>query len=129
MTKEQENRLLGDIESARKEADFVIVFVHWGEEYNEKVSSVQGKYAQVFAKGGADVVIGTHPHVVQETKLLDRPDGKKMLVYYSLGNFRAVQGQSEQTKRGAKACFTIAHSFDGVTLASYDTKELNSYWK
>ncbi|MBO4912798.1 MAG: CapA family protein [Butyrivibrio sp.] len=129
VTEEQEKRLISDIESARKEADFVIVFVHWGEEYNEKVSPVQEKYAQIFAKGGADVVIGTHPHVVQETKLMDRPDGKKMLVYYSLGNFRAVQGQSEQTKRGAKACFTIAHSFDGVTLASYDTKELNSYWK
>ena len=56
-------------------------------------------------------------------------DGGKMLVYYSLGNFRADQAQSEETKRGAEAVFTIAHTYDGVALLDYDTKEINAYWK
>ena len=85
--------------------------------------------AQMFANSGVDVVIGTHPHVVQKTETLDRPDGGKMLVYYSLGNFRADQAQIEETKRGAEAVFTIAHTYDGVALLDYDTKEIDAYWK
>lgn len=126
---EQGNKLISDIESARKEADFVIVFVHWGDEYNKEVTPSQEHIAELFAEGGADVVIGTHPHVVQKTEMLDRPDGGKMLVYYSLGNFRADQAQSEETKRGAEAAFTIAHTYDGVELLDYETKEINAYWK
>ena len=129
MTKGQEDRLKSDIESARKEADFVIAFVHWGDEYNKEVTPSQEHFAELFAQGGADVVIGSHPHVVQKTEMLDRPDGGKMLVYYSLGNFRADQAQSEETKRGAEAAFTIAHTYDGVELLDYETKEINAYWK
>ncbi|WP_051594099.1 CapA family protein [Butyrivibrio sp. AE3003] len=127
---EQEETVLVDkLRSAREEADFIIAFVHWGEEYNKEVTSEQKHIADLFAQGCADVVIGTHPHVVQKTEALDRPDGGKMLVYYSLGNFRADQAQSEETKRGAEAVFTIAHTYDGVSLIDYDTKEIDAYWK
>lgn len=126
---EQGNKLISDIESARKEADFVIVFAHWGDEYNKEVTPSQEHFAELFAEGGADVVIGTHPHVVQKTEMLDRPDGGKMLVYYSLGNFRADQAQSKETMAGAEASFTIAHTYDGVELLDYETKEINAYWK
>ncbi|MBQ2610593.1 MAG: CapA family protein [Butyrivibrio sp.] len=129
MTKGQEDRLKSDIESARNEADFVIVFVHWGEEYNKEVTPSQKHIAELFAEGRADVVIGSHPHVVQKTEMLDRPDGGKMLVYYSLGNFRADQAQSKETMAGAEASFTIAHTYDGVELLDYETKEINAYWK
>ena len=61
--------------------------------------------------------------------MLDRPDGGKMLVYYSLGNFRADQAQSKETMAGAEASFTIAHTYDGVELLDYETKEINAYWK
>ncbi|SFU83783.1 CapA family protein [Butyrivibrio sp. M55] len=128
-TNEQENKLISDIQSARKEADFVIVFVHWGEEYQQDVTEEQKHIADLFAQGGADVVIGTHPHVIQKTETMNRPDGGKMLVYYSLGNFRADQAQSEETKRGAEAAFTIAHTYDGVALIDYETKEIDAYWK
>lgn len=127
---EQEEMVLVDnLCTAHEEADFVIVFVHWGEEYNKEVTSEQKYIADLFAQGGADAVIGTHPHVVQKTETLDRPDGGKMIVYYSLGNFRADQAQSEETKRGAEAVFTIAHTYDGVSLIDYDTKEIDAYWK
>ena len=125
----REKQLISDIQSARKEADFVIAFVHWGEEYNKEVTPSQKHIAELFAEGGADVVIGSHPHVVQKTEMLDRPDGGKMLVYYSLGNFRADQAQSKETMAGAEASFTIAHTYDGVELLDYETKEINAYWK
>ena len=126
---EQGNKLISDIKSARNEADFVIVFVHWGEEYNKEVTPSQEHFAELFAEGGADVVIGSHPHVVQKTEMLDRPDGGKMLVYYSLGNFRADQAQSKETMAGAEASFTIAHTYDGVELIDYEIKEIDAYWK
>lgn len=125
----EEKKIIDDLHSARNEADFVIVFAHWGEEYNKEITPYQKRMAKIFAKGGADVVIGSHPHVVQKTELMDRPDGGKMLTYYSLGNFRAYQGQSEDTKYGAEACFTIAHAFDGVAICSYETKDINAFWE
>ena len=97
--------------------------------YQDLAFGTQKRTAKIFAKGGADVVIGSHPHVVQKTELMDRPDGGKMLTYYSLGNFRAYQGQSEDTKYGAEACFTIAHAFDGVAICSYETKDINAFWE
>ena len=55
----------------------------WGNDY-------QRHMAQLMADGGVDVVVGTHPHVVQPVETIKRPDGGDMLVYYSLGNFRAA---------------------------------------
>ena len=123
------DKLVEDLKSAREEVDFVIVFAHWGEEYNKEITKEQEWYTKLFAMGGSDVILGSHPHVVQETKMVERPDGGDMLVYYSLGNFRAVQGQSEDTKKGAEAYFTIGYSFDGVEILNYETKEIDAYWK
>lgn len=126
---EDEKKLLNDLKEARKEADFVIVFAHWGQEYQKETDSFQERMARIFALGGADVVIGSHPHVVQKTEMLDRPDGGKMLVYYSLGNFRADQGRREETRTGLEAVFTIGHVYDGVKLIDYSQKEIDAYWR
>ena len=116
-----------DIRAARDAADFVIVFVHWGNEYEKEVSDYQRSIARVFAEGGADLVIGTHPHVVQEVEMIERPDGGQMLVYYSLGNFRAHQGFGEDTKIGGEALITVEHCFEGVRIADYEIKEIDAY--
>ena len=126
---EEEKELVNALQSARKEADFVIAFVHWGEEYSQEVSPEQVRMAELFAESGTDVIIGAHPHVVQKTELIDRPDGGKELVYYSLGNFRADQGGKEATRRGLEALFTIGYDYDGVSITDYSQKEIDSYWK
>ena len=126
---EQEKEFVADLKSARNEADFVIVFAHWGKEYEKEPNDYQRHMAQLMADGGVDVVVGTHPHVVQPVETIKRPDGGDMLVYYSLGNFRAAQGFSEDTKTGAEALFTIEHCYDGVRLAGYEIKEIDAYWK
>lgn len=59
----------------------VIVYTHWGEEYTAPTERVRS-IAKLFANNGADLIVGSHPHVIQEHEMLgDTP------VYYSLGNF------------------------------------------
>ena len=128
-SKRQEKEMVSDLQKARQEADFIVVFVHWGEEYSKDVSKEQRQTAALFAEGGADLVIGSHPHVVQETEEIKRSDGGKTLIYYSLGNFRANQAQSEDTKTGAEAKIVISHTWDGAAVKSYETKEISAFWK
>ncbi len=70
------------IREAKKECDFLIVFVHWGTESTDELDWSQPGQAVDFTAAGADVVIGAHPHVLQEIAYVnDAP------VFYSLGNF------------------------------------------
>ena len=57
-------QVLEDISRAKELADIVIVCPHWGTEYSSKASSYQKKWAEAMTEAGADVIIGTHPHVV-----------------------------------------------------------------
>lgn len=77
-----EQKVVRDLERARELADFVIVCPHWGTEYRLEETQTQQKWAQLFADNGADLVLGTHPHVIEPVKWVD-----DTLVYYSLGNF------------------------------------------
>ncbi|MBQ7584207.1 MAG: CapA family protein [Lachnospiraceae bacterium] len=82
-----EKRVREDIAKAEKQADFTIVCPHWGTEYSLEVSSYQEKWAQIFLECGADLCIGTHPHVIEPMEVLKDDKGHEMPVYYSLGNF------------------------------------------
>lgn len=79
----------------RMKPDAIIVMIHWGKEYQLDASSEQRKLARRMANWGADLVIGSHPHVVQpiEEYFLDeqKPDGEMNLFAYSLGNFISNQ--------------------------------------
>ena len=74
---------------------FVIVLPHWGNEYQTTHSSRQESLAQDWITAGADLIIGMHPHVVQDAEIID---GK--LVLYSLGNFVFDQTFSKETQQG-----------------------------
>lgn len=78
----ERNRVVSDLQKAEELADFVIVCPHWGTEYTLEETSVQREWAQLFADNGADLVMGTHPHVIEPVEWVD-----DTLVYYSLGNF------------------------------------------
>lgn len=75
--------------------DVLIVGVHWGEEYKDLANINQKAWAKKLVELGADVVVGHHPHWVQNTETIN---GKP--VYYSLGNFVFDQMWSEETKKG-----------------------------
>ena len=83
-----ESKVTSDVEQARKNADAVIVFANWGNENSSDINEQQQTYTKLFSKLGVDIVIGTHPNVLQSVEWVTNDEtGKKMLVYYSLGNF------------------------------------------
>ncbi len=71
-----------DVTAARKQADLVVVYPHWGLEYQPKPSARQRQLAQLAIDAGADLVVGAHPHVTQTVEWY-----KDRLVVYSLGNY------------------------------------------
>lgn len=70
------------IREAKKECDFLIVVVHWGTESTDELDWSQPGQAADFTAAGADVVIGAHPHVLQEIAYVN-----DVPVFYSLGNY------------------------------------------
>jgi poly-gamma-glutamate capsule biosynthesis protein CapA/YwtB (metallophosphatase superfamily) len=79
-------------------AEAVVVFIHWGAEYQRTPNSFQKKVAQGLADAGVDIIFGSHPHWMQTVDVLTgAKTGKKTLVAYSLGNFISNQ-RSEYSK-------------------------------
>lgn len=72
-----------DVVSARRRADVVVVWAHWGEELARRADSRQRLFASAALNAGADVVLGSHPHILQDVV---RPT-RRVLVAWSLGNF------------------------------------------
>lgn len=76
-----------DIKSAEaKSADVIIMTVHWGTEYELESNEIQRNLARFFARNGVDLVIGGHPHVVQNAEYICINDSLRVPVFYSLGN-------------------------------------------
>ena len=83
----EEDKMSADIAKAEAEADFTVVCLHWGNEYQTYASNNQKMWAEFFLERGVDLIIGTHPHVIQPVEWYEDESGHKMLVYYSIGNF------------------------------------------
>ena len=81
--------------------DLICVSMHWGEEYQTKPNSEQKRLANLLFENGVDIILGSHPHVLQpmEKKEITLEDGmtKECFVIYSLGNF-----MSGQVKEGTR---------------------------
>lgn len=88
------------IMDAKEIADIVIVSAHWGNEYTHEPTEAQRTLAQKLASWGADVIIGTHPHVIQPIEYITNSDGSRTLVAYSLGNFISAQNRGPRMLGG-----------------------------
>ena len=75
-----------DIEAVRDKVDVLMVAMHWGVEYTHTPTAYQEDMANYLASLGVDIIIGSHPHVVQPVTWID-----DTLVIYSLGNFISAQ--------------------------------------
>jgi poly-gamma-glutamate capsule biosynthesis protein CapA/YwtB (metallophosphatase superfamily) len=87
------DQITSDVERARsKNADIIILFLHWGTEYDTIPSKSQTDLAEYFFSIGVDLIIGSHPHVMQKMVWVKNPSpGKDGVVIYSLGNFVSNQ--------------------------------------
>lgn len=118
-----EAKMESDIEYARENADFVIVCPHWGTEYVYEPDSSQKYWARFFADRGVDLVIGTHPHVIEPVEWVQGNDGHFTLVYYSLGNFVSNQDRIPRML-GAMAKVTITKRGNLTYISNYGVEPL-----
>ncbi len=145
------DRMAEDLRLAEELADFTIVCPHWGTEYRLTPDAGQESLAQFFWENGADLVLGTHPHVIEPVAWVteegiqtcdlteretdqgvsltgtDLPDG--MLVYFSLGNFvNWTSGTGEGVANrmvGGMAKVTLGLDEDGtVSVKEYGVEPL-----
>ena len=92
----QTDTIRQQVQRAAQLADFVVVGVHWGVEDSHTITDAQRGLAQQLADWGADVIVGTHPHVLQNAEWRTAADGRKVFVAYSLGNFLSTQSKKDQ---------------------------------
>ena len=108
-----EEKLKTEVANARKVADVVMVYLHFGTEYTNEANSEQEAIAQVCADNGVDLVIGSHAHVIQPVKWIERASGGKMLCAYGLGDFVAgYTGNPDTIMSGMLTCNFVRVSGD-----------------
>ncbi len=119
---DQRSELQKAIADARAKADFVVAAMHAGTEYIRFPVSEQIRYAHAAIEHGADLVIGTHPHVVQR---VERYRGK--FIFYSLGNFVFYQRRPPHVLESAAVRVTLCtadkslQGLEVVPLSNHDT--------
>lgn len=120
-------RIKEAIDAARAEgAQIIIAYYHWGEEYQQSANENQKKLAQETVNMGADIIFASHPHVLQETDYLTaESSGKKVPVFYSMGNFISNQRSetlgNRYTEQGVMAMVNLTYQEDkGITSIEMD---------
>ncbi len=118
-----EEKIKSDMAKAREYADFLVVCPHWGTEYVTSATESEKQWAQFFSDNGADLVIGTHPHVIQQVETITGANGNSTLVFYSLGNFVSNQ-DTNLTMLGAMAKVTISNEGGTAHIKDYEAVPL-----
>ena len=113
------NRMAQEISALRPLCDFLIVSMHWGDEYMliEPVRS-QKDLALFLAEQNVDLIIGHHPHVLQRVESLPRPDGKQTICFYSLGNYVSHQVERDRVLGGMLAA-TFTKEGDRLSISDF----------
>lgn len=102
----------------KKNAEIIIVAMHWGIEYVLLENNVQRNLADFLVDNGVDIIIGGHPHVVQPMKVIhNEKDDKDVLIVYSLGNFISNM-KTADTRGGAMVWTTLKR--DSIGKAKFD---------
>ncbi len=109
-------------------AEFIVFYLHWGDEYRTTPNSWQKTIAQELTNLGVDLIIGSHPHVVQPIEMLQAQDGTHSTIcLYSSGNAISNQRQERMdscptghTEDGTLFYYTLHKVGDEVTLTAVD---------
>jgi poly-gamma-glutamate synthesis protein (capsule biosynthesis protein) len=107
-----------DIEKAKsKNPDAIILFVHWGTEYDTIPSKTQTDLADYFFSRGVDLIIGSHPHVIQKMEWTkSSTDMKDRIVVYSMGNYVSNQRRA-RTDGGTMVRIELAKKADSLYVS------------
>lgn len=119
-----------DIKAVRDQVDVLIVAMHWGVEYTHDPTEYQKDSAQFLADNDVDIVIGTHPHVIQPVTWID-----DTLVFYSLGNFVSAQDQKQNYNKmvGLMSSLTITKTVKGddvkIDIGNVENELIFTYYQ
>lgn len=120
---EYKEQVRQDIQSVRDKVDVLIVSMHWGNEYTHVPSWYQRDAAEFLSGLGVDIIIGTHPHVIQPVEYVG-----DTLVIYSLGNFISAQAD-ENTRVGMMISLDInKHVVNGDSTISINNVKSDLTW-
>ena len=124
-TREQ---IRSELQRAEAEADFTIVFPHWGTEYQLHEDASQQEWAQFFTENGADLIIGTHPHCLEPVREIIAANGNTALCYYSLGNYISMQDETI-SMLGGLAEITLISDSSGVRIRDHSMDYLVTHYE
>ncbi|MEN6348448.1 MAG: CapA family protein [Syntrophomonas sp.] len=123
------SKIMADIKKLRPQVDILALVLHWGLEYNPQPTPEQKVLAREFFEAGADVILGSHPHVIQTMEVI-KVAGQDKFVIYSMGNFVSHQiGQERNSGIVLKMKFKKDFSNNKTTLeeVSYTPTFSQSY--
>ncbi len=108
-----------DIEKVKLvEPDFMIASIHWGKEYQRQENTLQRELAGFLFRQGVDVIIGSHPHVIQPVEYTQTDTGFHQLVVYSLGNF--ISNQRDRYRDGGIIFGLELEKTDRTRISGFD---------
>ena len=110
------------IQNASKQVDYLIISFHFGDEYQTKHNARQEFLAHRAIDDGAKIIIGSHPHVIEDTEVY-----KNSFIAYSLGNFIFDQSWSKPTMQGMLLELKLFK--DGSMVVKKDATQLNSVFQ
>ena len=89
-----EATVLAAVKAARAQCDLLVIAVHWGIEYATNPRPEDVDLAHKMLDAGASVIVGGHPHVLQQVETYKTQDGRDAVIFYSLGNFVSNQSRT-----------------------------------
>ena len=119
-----------DIEKVRDKVDLLLVSMHWGTEYRTEPTEEQKREAKYLADLGVDIIIGTHPHIIEPIEYID-----DTLVIYSLGNFISAQSKDGdyntlvELMSSVDIKKTTKNGKSKITLENLDNELLYNYYQ
>ena len=118
------NQVKKDIEQVRDKVDLLIVAMHWGVEYQDMPNRYQEDMASYLSSLGVNIIIGTHPHVIQPVTWINQT-----LVIYSLGNFLSAHEVVNLSNRvGLMSMVDIYKEDDKIILKNLHNELLYTYY-
>lgn len=117
------DKVISEIKKLRPQVDKIIVYPHWGTEYELKFTAKQQNLAHQFIDAGADVVIGSHPHVVEPLEIY-----KNRAIFYSLGNFVFDQMFSAETQEELAVGIVFNGAETQFTLLPLKSRDVQLLW-
>ena len=121
---EYKKQVKKDIEQVRDSVDVLMVAMHWGVEYTDEATEYEKDMASYLASLGVDIIIGTHPHVIQPVTWINQT-----LVIYSLGNFLSAHEVVNMANRvGLMSMVDIYKEDDKIILKNLHNELLYTYY-